>query len=243
MVASTKIFVSMLATVAAVSLAAPQALAQHDHRGRGARPFTPAWAGPQLDVSPSSGPPGTRVRISGAKFHENVEVYYGDVPMQILRVGGRDIDAVIPPDVRGDHFIYVIDNTGRARTSYRFDLQRGPYRRPYERRYEHERPYNRPEAEPRYQPQPEPWGAERSLEVMPPYGQPGSQVLIRGRFAEDAAVYYGRVPMRVLRRGPNYIVAEIPPFADRDRHIRVVDRYGTARTDYRYGIVTFRRWR
>ncbi len=96
--------------------------AHADRRYYDAPPFTPAWAAPQLEVRPPVGPPGTQIEISGVKFHSGVRVFYGDVPMPILEVGRRYVVAVIPPGVRGDNFIYVVDNTGRARSVVPFDV-------------------------------------------------------------------------------------------------------------------------
>src|SRR5262245_48723815 len=83
-------------------------------------PFTPEWAAPQLDMSPRIGPPGTEIYIFGTRFHADVGVFYGDLPMPILERGKRYIIAVIPPHPRRDDFIYVVDNTGRARTDVPF---------------------------------------------------------------------------------------------------------------------------
>lgn len=96
-------------------------------------PFTPYWAAPQLEVYPAIGPPGSRVEITGSKFHRGLQVFYGDRPMQILAVGNRAIVAVIPPGARGDDYIYVTDITGRARTKLPFAVERPPLR--YYRRY------------------------------------------------------------------------------------------------------------
>lgn len=104
-----------------------------------AEPFTPAWAAPQLVVTPEFGPPGARVQISGARFHRGVQAFYGDLPMQIVAVGKRHIIAVIPWGVRHADYIYVIDNTGRARTVTPFAIERPgrPYRRaPHDPRYD-----------------------------------------------------------------------------------------------------------
>ncbi|HEU4613864.1 MAG TPA: hypothetical protein VFS15_17345 [Kofleriaceae bacterium] len=103
-----------------------------------APPFTPAWAAPQLHVDPPAGAPGTVVRIGGARFHRGVRVFYGDQPMQILERGDRYVVAVIPPYARRGDFIYVVDNTGRARTRVPFEVtRRYPRHRPYTRH----RPY------------------------------------------------------------------------------------------------------
>ncbi len=99
-----------------------------------AAPFTPAWAAPQLDDNPGIGPPGTEVEISGSKFHRGVRVFYGDRPMQIIARDERHILAVIPPYVRNDDYIYVVDNTGRARTAFPFEVGADPYSRRYEPR-------------------------------------------------------------------------------------------------------------
>lgn len=87
-----------------------------------APPFSPAWAAPQLVADPPVAPPGTAVRISGAKFHRDVQAFYGDIPMQVLEVGDRYLVAVIPHHVHHEDFIYVVDNTGRARTAEPFAL-------------------------------------------------------------------------------------------------------------------------
>lgn len=92
-------------------------------------PFTPAWAAPQLIADPPAAPPGTAVRISGAKFHRYVQAFYGDQPMQVLEVGDRYLVAVIPYHVRHEDFIYVVDNTGRARTAEPFALLRHHHHR------------------------------------------------------------------------------------------------------------------
>jgi hypothetical protein len=96
-----------------------------------APPFTPQWAAPQLDVRPEVGPPGTRVQITGVRFHDNVRLFYGNQPMPILELGRRHAIAVIPPNARGDDFIYVVDSTGRARSFVPFDVTRRPYRHRY----------------------------------------------------------------------------------------------------------------
>lgn len=114
----------------AVLAAAPAAQA-----GRGrhyyAPPFTPEWAAPQLDIRPEFGPPGTQVQIRGVTFHDNVRFFYGGQPMTILEVGRKHAIAVIPPNVRGDDFIYVVDSTGRARSFEPFDVIRPSYRYRY----------------------------------------------------------------------------------------------------------------
>ena len=91
---------------------------------RYAPPFTPAWAAPYLVVTPDYGAPGMQVEISGAKFHRDIGVYYGGEPMEVLAVSDRVILAVIPWRARGSDFIYVVDNTGRARTAVPFGLER-----------------------------------------------------------------------------------------------------------------------
>jgi hypothetical protein len=85
-------------------------------------PFTPEWAAPQLDAVPYGGPPGTEIEIGGHKFHRAVRAFYGDRPMLIVARGKDYIVAVIPQYVRHDDFIYVVDETGRARTRYVFDV-------------------------------------------------------------------------------------------------------------------------
>ncbi len=110
-----------------VATASSAGIAQaDDYRSRYAEPFTPAWAAPVLDVYPAGGPPGTPVEIVGAKFHRSVQVFFGDQPMQIIELGRRHIVAVIPPYARATDFIYVVDNTGRARTVVPFDVVRSP---------------------------------------------------------------------------------------------------------------------
>lgn len=142
-----------LALVVLAMLGTTPAEAQR-YRSRYAQPFTPEWAAPLLYVDPPSGPPGTTVRIGGARFHRGVRVFYGDQPMEILERGDRYVIAVIPPYARGDDFIYVVDNTGRARTEIPFEVApRWRYSRPgpYSRY-----PYSRPEPYSRY-----PYGPHR----------------------------------------------------------------------------------
>ncbi|MBA3538903.1 MAG: IPT/TIG domain-containing protein [Deltaproteobacteria bacterium] len=116
-----------LATLALVG--ATPLVADADDRGRYAPPFTPQWAAPQLDLSPEVGGAGTQVVIRGTRFHKDVGVYFGDQPMPIIERGDRYLVAVIPPYARGDDYIYVVDNTGRARTFAPFQVVRhGPYR-------------------------------------------------------------------------------------------------------------------
>lgn len=135
-----RIFEIVAAAVIATLLGASPADAQRRYRPSDfAEPFTPAWAAPQLVVTPDFGPPGTEVQISGSRFHRGVQVFYGDQPMQIVAIGKRHIIAVIPRGVRHADYIYVVDNTGRARTDIPFAIDRRgrPYRRdPYDRRYD-----------------------------------------------------------------------------------------------------------
>lgn len=114
---------AIVAFVALAILAVAPADADRRYRATGP-PFTPGWAAPQLVVIPEGGPPGTVVQISGAKFHKYVEVFYGDVPMQILERSDRHIVAVIPRRIGFSDYIYVVDNTGRARTDIPFYLDR-----------------------------------------------------------------------------------------------------------------------
>jgi len=85
-------------------------------------PFTPEWAAPQLDAFPISGPPGTEVQIGGHKFHRDVAAFFGDQPMTTTGRGKAYIVAFIPQVWGHDDFIYVVDETGRARTRYVFDV-------------------------------------------------------------------------------------------------------------------------
>jgi hypothetical protein len=119
-------YIDIVAVVGlAISSVTPVAQAD-DRAARYAQPFTPAWAAPQLDITPPGGPAGTQVQISGANFHDDVRVFYGDQPMPIVERGRKYIVATIPWNVRGDDFIYVVDSTGRARTFAAFDLIRTP---------------------------------------------------------------------------------------------------------------------
>src|SRR5690606_18438090 len=82
----------------------------------------------QLHVEPPDGPPGTWVLITGADFDRDAQVFYGDVPMPVVEVDEGRIVAIVP-QVRGDDFIYVVDDTGRARTAVPFGMHRGRYDR------------------------------------------------------------------------------------------------------------------
>ena len=141
-----RLFEIVVAGAIVATLGVGAAEAQRYRPSDYAPPFTPAWAAPQLVVIPEVGPPGTEVQISGARFHRGVQVFYGDRPMEIVAIGRRHIIAVIPWRVRHDEFIYVVDNTGRARTHIPFAIDRRgrPYgRAPYYRDPYDRRPYDR----------------------------------------------------------------------------------------------------
>lgn len=180
-------------------LAAPAARADD----RYASPFTPAWAAPQLSVTPEDGAPGTEVVIRGAKFHDGVSVYLGDVPMQIVRSTEREIVAVVPYGIRRDDYIYVIDPTGRARTAQLFRVWSRPPP------FRAGPPYARP---------------ARGLSIEPGVGAPGTTIVIRGDFGRFAEPYYGDQPMVIARRGRGLIVAVVPADARRDEYITILDR-------------------
>ncbi|HLU67031.1 MAG TPA: hypothetical protein VKZ63_12185 [Kofleriaceae bacterium] len=136
--------VAMAGGVAAlVTAAGSPALAQDRDQARHARPFTPAWAAPQLRASPGGGWPGSRVVITGARFGDRVRAFYGHWPMRILRRDDRHLIVEIPRRAWGDRHIYVIDSTGRARTVRRFALSRGGPGDRYGAPYEHD-PYPYP---------------------------------------------------------------------------------------------------
>ena len=158
------------------------AAAQDREEAARARPFTPRWAAPQLDLSPAGGPPGTSVviRARGAEFSEVAEAYYGSLPMRILRRDDEELIVRIPPSATRDQFIYVVDRVGRARTIRAFSLDepgrpyrdwRDPYHAPwsdedeydpygdrYDDRYDREVPHDvDPYAEPYDDPYAEPY--------------------------------------------------------------------------------------
>ncbi len=114
----------------ALALVAAPAAADRYPRSYDAQPFTPDWAAPQAVAIPEVGAPGTQVEIQipRKKFHGNVQVFYGDRPMQILGVNRHSILAVIPWRAYRDDFIYIVDSTGRARTTVPFTLARPQYR-------------------------------------------------------------------------------------------------------------------
>lgn len=116
------------ALLISIAAAAGTNVAQADKPADYAPPFTPMWAAPQLTADPPVGGPGTVIQIYGAKFHRQVQAFYGNQPMQVIEVGDRYILAVIPQYVRHEDFIYVVDSTGRARTSEPFALVRRAYR-------------------------------------------------------------------------------------------------------------------
>jgi hypothetical protein len=89
-----------------------------------AQPFTPAWAAPLIHVDPPFGRPGQQVRITGTSFRRNTQAFYGNQPMQILALNRREIIATVPWNARGRNFIYVWDQTGRARTPFAFVVDR-----------------------------------------------------------------------------------------------------------------------
>jgi hypothetical protein len=112
------------AAIVAATVAASPAIADRYRPADYAPPFTPAWAAPQLGVEPQVGRPGTQVHIFGAKFHAGLQVFFGDHPMPIVAANKREIIAMVPWNAHGQDFIYVTDNTGRARTSFPFAVER-----------------------------------------------------------------------------------------------------------------------
>lgn len=166
------------------------------------RPYSPSWAAPQLLVTPDTGPPGTVVAIRGMEFHGFVSVSYGDQRMQLVRASRHEIVAMIPPNVRGADYIYVVDQTGRARTVLPFRVDRG-WRPPVPQ-------FDRDHL-----------GMQLVLEPM--YGAPGAQVHIYGRFGAYARPFYGSRPMLVFQRAPGYLLVQVPPMARRNRYISVID--------------------
>lgn len=120
----------MLEIVVALAVAGAAPAAADRYPRSYAPPFTPDWAAPQLVVIPEVGTPGMQVEIQipGKRFHRGVQVFYGDRPMQVLGVHKHTILAVIPWRAHRDDFIYVVDPTGRARTTIPFTLARPPSR-------------------------------------------------------------------------------------------------------------------
>ncbi len=192
------------------------------HADRRAPAFTPDWAAPQLTADPPDGPPGTQIVIRGPRFHNNVQVFYGNVPMQIVGVGDREIVALVPDGVRGANYIYVVDNTGRARTSVPFQVWAGP---------------------PRYATPPPAYAPTRTLSISPLQGEPGTIVRIYGDFGRFADPYYGDRPMIIRERGRGFIVAEVPPDVRGDARISVVTRNGTRFESAAPFELGRRRWR
>lgn len=79
--------------------------------------------------------------------------------------------------------------------------------------------------------------AAPTLTVEPPGGAPGSLARITGaQFHEHVAAYFGRRRMRILERGRDYLVVEIPRAASRPHFIYVVDSTGQARTAQRFFV-------
>ena len=97
----------LLLAVAAAALVTPPASAM---RPEGSEP---PW--PQIDsISPSAGPPGTEVTITGSYFLPGSIVLVGGVEAKIDRETGRTIVAVVGPHRPGRVSVEVRDRRDRS---------------------------------------------------------------------------------------------------------------------------------
>jgi large repetitive protein len=80
-----------------------------------------------MGFSPTSGPPGTQLRISGANFTPQDRVFYGrNIPVQVTSQGESHFDVVIPANVRTSEFLVVRGPRGEATTQGAFVLVLNP---------------------------------------------------------------------------------------------------------------------
>jgi large repetitive protein len=76
--------------------------------------------------SPTGGPPGTRVRISGSGFTPRDRVLYGSIPMNVLGRGGGWVDVEVPRKAPAPYHFHVRGPGGVARATAPFDLDLPP---------------------------------------------------------------------------------------------------------------------
>ena len=79
-----------------------------------------------VEMQPSSGFPGTVVRISGQNFGPRAKVYYGRREVPVSGRGRGWIDIRIPSDARTSRWIFVRGRNGEARSPQKFSLDQPP---------------------------------------------------------------------------------------------------------------------
>lgn len=72
--------------------------------------------------APTSGPPGTVVKVTGANFSPADRVTYGHAPMEVVARAETWIDVRVPAQARRDEPIVVRGEGGEARTAMPFQL-------------------------------------------------------------------------------------------------------------------------
>ncbi len=97
----------VVATLAAVALAAAPASSRQP---QGSQPPSPSIDG----ISPSSGPPGTQVTITGHYFRPGATVLVGGVEAKVESESGGEIVAVVGPHRPGRVSVEVRNRDGRG---------------------------------------------------------------------------------------------------------------------------------
>lgn len=91
---------------------------------RTSEPFTVLPPAPFIaSMTPEAGPPGARVRIMGKHLGPDTQLYYGEQPMPVVWRGRYALEAVIPPNARESHYLYITGPGGEARSPVRFRLE------------------------------------------------------------------------------------------------------------------------
>jgi IPT/TIG domain len=144
-------------------------------------------------IQPSSGSPGTLVRIYGTSFGPNSRAYFGGQEMQITRTDRSQIEAYIPNNARSSEFIVVRDRDGQARSPEPFRVQDRPG------------------------PGPGP-GQGDNITFSPREGRPGTEVELYVRnFRDRDNVMLGGMQIAVLRADRDRVRVVIPQNVDSGR--------------------------
>ncbi|RMH39287.1 MAG: hypothetical protein D6689_17100, partial [Deltaproteobacteria bacterium] len=95
----------------------------HDRRMESRFAFTVLQPPTIARITPSSGPPGTRITIEGDRFTNDTQVLFGNRSIPVVeRALPKRLVAEIPANARGTADVWVINGGGRARAGQRFQV-------------------------------------------------------------------------------------------------------------------------
>lgn len=91
---------------------------------KSARPFTIVAPAPVISgVTPSHGPPGTIVRVTGEYLGNDVEAFYGRTRMRVVASGQRSLDLEIPLRAKRSRVIDIRSRRGGQSSRIQFELE------------------------------------------------------------------------------------------------------------------------